>query len=352
MPVLFASFFATISATTRDLLTAGGIIAAAFIVGIIVDRVLVTALRRFAAGTEGKLDDVIVGALKGVSVWALTLVGLYIALPRLPLPEAFSDEVTTGTRIVVMLLSIFVVARFASGIAVHYAHRILPSSASLAKIIVNVFIFGIGVLVIFQTMGIQITPIITALGVGGLAVALALQPTLANFFAGIQLLALKEISTGDYVQLDSGQEGFVHDIGWRATTLRMTKNNLVIVPNTKMTNSIITNYALPTAPFGVLLGIGVSYASDLAKVERVSVEVAKEVIQRVEGTVRDFEPLVRFNKFDDSSINFNLIIQCTSFPAQYATTHELVKALHKRFAQEGIEIPFPIRTVYMKNTAS
>ena len=352
MNLLFASFLSELSTVTRDLLVGGGIIIASFIAGLIVDRVLIGSLRRLAANTEGKLDDVIVAAVKGVAVWAFVLVGIYMALPLVPLPENIDKHITNGSRIAVMLLSIFVVARLASGIAVHYAHKVLPSSASLAKIIVNVTIFGIGILVIFQTMGIQIAPIITALGVGGLAVALALQPTLANFFAGIQLLSLKEINTGDYVQLDTGQEGYVHDIGWRSTTLRMVKNNLVVVPNTKMTDAIIINYQLPSEPFGVLLGIGVSYSSDLEKVERVSIETARDVIQRVDGTVKDFDPVVRFNSFGDSSINYNLVIQCNNYPAQYLATHELVKAIHARFNREGIEIPFPIRTVYMKNAAS
>lgn len=349
MHVFASSLFASISTTTRDLLTAGGIIFAAVVAGGIVDRVVVGSLRKLAASTEAKLDDVIVNAIKGVTVWIFLLVGVYMAMPFVPLPAGIDHEITIGTRIAVMLLSVFVVARLASGVAVHYAHRVLPSSASLARIVVNLAIFSIGILVIFQTMGIQIAPIITALGVGGLAVALALQPTLANFFAGIQLLSMKEIKTGDYVVLDSGQEGYVHDIGWRATTLRPLRNNLIVVPNTKMTDAIITNFELPSRPYGVLLGIGVSYASDLAKVERVSIEVAREVIQRVDGTVKDFEPVVRFNKFDSSSINFNLIVQCTEFPAQYLTAHELIKAIHVRFKHEGIEIPFPIRTVYMKN---
>ena len=351
MVLVFASIFSGMSATTRELLTAGGIVALSLIVGFIADRVLLGSLRKLASTTEGKLDDVIVNSVKGVAVWAFLLVGVYMALPSVPLPENIDSPVTTGMRIAVMLLSVFVVARLASGIAVHYAYKVVPSSASLAKVVVNLVIIGIGLLVIFQTMGIQITPIITALGVGGLAVALALQPTLANFFAGIQLLSMKEVKPGDYVVLDSGQEGYIHDIGWRATTLRPLRNNLIVVPNTKMTDAIITNFELPNRPYGVLLGIGVSYASDLKKVERVSIEVAKEVIQRIEGTVKEFEPVVRFHTFGDSSINYNLIVQCTEFPAQYLTAHELIKALHERFGAEGIEIPFPIRTVYMKNAS-
>ena len=347
-----ASFLSALPAATRDLLTGGGIVALALVAGLIVDRVVVGSLRKLAASTDSKLDDVIINAIKGVTVWIFLFAGLYLAMPFAPLPENIDDEITTGSRISVMLLSMFVVARLATGVAVHYTHRVLPSSASLAKVVVNLAIFSIGILVIFQTMGIQITPIITALGVGGLAVALALQPTLANFFAGIQLLSMREVKPGNYVVLNSGEEGYVHDIGWRVTTLRMAKNNLVVVPNTKMSDAIITNFALPSAEFGVALGVGVSYASDLARVERISIEVAREVVQRVDGAVKEFEPVVRFHTFGDSSIDYNLIVQCSEFPAQHLVTHELVKALHKRFQEEGIEIPFPIRTVHMKNAGA
>jgi small-conductance mechanosensitive channel len=95
-------------------------------------------------------------------------------------------EITVGFRIAVLVVAVVVVARFASGIAAHYAHRLLPSSVSLAKVVVNVIVMIIGLLVIFQTMGIEIGPMIAALGVGGLAVALALQDTLSNFLRGHQ----------------------------------------------------------------------------------------------------------------------------------------------------------------------
>jgi len=345
------ALFGTISSDTRQYLIAGGILVVSFVAGLIVDRIIVGGLRRLAARTVGQFDDVIVASIKGAGRWAGVIVGVFFALRYLPLPSDIDHQIATGTRVAALCLVVVVLARFVSGFAVHYALRLMPSSASLTRLVVNVVVFGIGLLVIFQTLGIQITPIITALGVGGLAVALALQPTLANFFAGIQLLALKEINQGDYIALDTGQEGYVADIGWRSTTLRMLKNNLVVVPNTKMTDAIIVNYTLPSHPFGVVLGVGVSYASDLEKVERVSIEVAREVIQRVEGTVKEFDPVIRFHTFGDSSINYNLIVQCSEFAAQYAAAHELVKALHKRFQEEGIEIPFPIRTVYLKNTA-
>jgi small-conductance mechanosensitive channel len=340
--------FAAITSVARGLITAGSIVVFAFFVGLVVDRVVIGGIRKLAQSTPGKMDDIIIGSLSGVARWAFVLAGLYFALPFLPLPGHIDHEVTVGTRIAVMALAIFVAARFASGIAAHYAHRILPSSVSLAKIIVNAVVFSIGILVIFQTMGIQITPVITALGVGGLAVALALQDTLANFFAGIQMLALKQMNPGNFVTLDTEQSGYIVDIGWRNTTMRMVTNNIVIVPNTKLSQAIVTNYSLENPAFSVRLAVGVAYDSDLEKVERVSIEVAREVIARVEGTVRDFDPLVRFNAFADSSINFNIVVRCEDYGHQFLLAHELIKALHRRFGAEGIEIPFPIRTVVMK----
>ena len=104
---------------------------------------------------------------------------------------------------------------------------------------------------------------LTALGVGGLAVALALQDTLGNLFAGLQIVASKQVRPGDYLLLESGQEGSVTDIAWRYTTLRTQSNNLVVVPNAKLGQSIITNFQLPDQPLSVIIEFGVAYSSDL-----------------------------------------------------------------------------------------
>ncbi len=347
-PALHTIQFAALSATGRDLITAGAIILAGLVVGAIVDKLVIGGIRRLATVTQAKLDDIAIGALKGIARWVFFLIGVFVALPFLPFYERIDDKVPMGSRLAVLVLSIIVAARFASGIAAQYAYKILPSSVSIAKIIVNAVVFLIGMLVIFQTMGIKITPIVGALGVGGIAVALALQDTLANFFSGIQLLALKQINLGDYIRLDTGQDGYVHDIGWRNTILRMVNTNRVIVPNTKLAQAIVTNFSLEDPNVTVRLAVGVAYDSDLEKVERVAIEVAREVVARMEKTAKTFEPVVRFHTFGESSIELNLIVRCTEFAEQFLVQHELVKAIHRRFAAEGIEIPFPIRTVVMK----
>jgi small-conductance mechanosensitive channel len=238
-------------------------------------------------------------------------------------------------------------ARIAVGLFNRYNQKgenILPGASILTNVIRGV-ILALGLLIVLQALEIPITPVLTALGVGGLAVALALQDTLSNLFAGLHIIASKQIKPGDYVKLDSGDEGYVTDISWRNTTIRALPNNMVIVPNAKMASAIIINYYQPEREMSVVFPVGVSYDSDLAKVEKVTIEVAKEVLAGVTGGVRTFEPFIRYHTFSDFSINFSVILRVNEFTDQYLVKHEFVKALHKRYKAEDIEIPYPIRTI-------
>jgi small-conductance mechanosensitive channel len=190
---------------------------------------------------------------------------------------------------------------------------------------------------------------LTALGVGGLAVALALQEPLANFFAGLFITLAGQIRVGDYVKLDSGQEGYVVDFSWRSTRLRMLANNLVVVPNARLAQAIVVNHHLPSRDLAVLVDVGVDYASDLVHVERVVMDVGREVMVEVPGGLPEFEPFIRYHTFGDSSIDFTVILRAKEFVDQYLVKHEFVKRLHARFDKEGIIIPFPIRTIAQRN---
>ena len=177
---------------------------------------------------------------------------------------------------------------------------------------------------------------LTALGVGGLAVALALQDTLANLFAGLYLTVAKHIRIGNYIKLSSGEEGYLVDIDWRASRLRQLSNNTVLVPNAKLSQSIVTNYHLPEHELVVTIEASVDYASDLDRVERIAMEVARDVMRTVQGGVPGFEPLVQFHTFGDPGIGFSVILRAQEFVDQYLIKHEFVKRLHKRFLAEGI----------------
>jgi len=206
----------------------------------------------------------------------------------------------------------------------------------------------VGALVLLDSLGVAITPLLTALGVGGLAVALALQDTLSNLFAGIYLLMSRKIRPGDFIQIENGAQGYVCDINLRHTTIRELANNLVVVPNTKMASAVNRNYSLPEQEVTVLVDVGVSYANDLANVERVTLDVARETLNEVSGGVPEFEPQVRYHTFADPGIRFTAVLRARAFVDQFVLKHEFIKRLHRRYGQEVITIPFPIRTVYLK----
>ena len=311
---------------------------------------VISKLLDLTSKTKLRFDDVLIRSLKSsVVIWCL-LLGIYIALNFISLPERFL-ALTQKILLVLVLFSVFLfLTRFLGDLVQIYEDKIrgvLPG-ASIFKNLIKGFVLVIGFLMILHTIGISITPLITTLGIGGLAVALALQDTLANLFAGLHIVATKKVRPGDYIKIETGEEGYVTDITWRDTTIRQLPNNIVIIPNSKLASAIVTNYYFPEKQLAVLVQVGVSYDSDLEKVEKVTIEVAKEVMQEVSGGVPEFNPFIRYHTFDDFSINFTVILKAKEFVDQYLVKHEFVKRLKKRYDQEGIEIPFPIRTVFLK----
>ena len=322
--------------------------------GLLLRRVLFPKLALAAASTRGRVDDLLIAALRGpVVVWGV-LVGLYAAATVVELPPAWS-LVVRNLLVVMMVLSVsWSLSRFAAGAVSARAASTLgaPPSVELVTNLVRVTILLLGGLVVLQTLGISITPLLTALGVGGLAVGLALQDTLANLFAGIHILVSRQVRPGDFVRIGSGQEGYVQDVTWRYTTIRQLPNNLIVVPNAQLASAITANFNLPDPEQAVLVEVGVSYDSDLTLVERVTVDVGKQVMREVDGGVPTFTPLIRFHTFGDAGIRFTVILRGRQYVAQYLITHEFIKRLHRRYQAEGIEIPTTIRTVHLKTAGA
>ncbi|MDI6654677.1 MAG: mechanosensitive ion channel family protein, partial [Candidatus Hydrothermarchaeota archaeon] len=216
--------------------------------------------------------------------------------------------------------------------------------------VINIFIYAVAFIIILDRLNIEVTPLIASLGIATLAVGLALQDTLANFFAGLYIFTDKPVRIGDYIELDTGDKGYVEDIGWRSTRIRTLPNTIIVIPNSKLVQSRIINYYLPVEEMSVVMQCGVGYASDLGKVERVTIEVAKEMQKTVPGAVKNFEPFIRYHTFGDSNINFSIILRIEKFVDQYLLVHEFIKKLHKRYREEGIEISFPARVLYYPKT--
>jgi small-conductance mechanosensitive channel len=326
------------------------LIASGFIVGLVFEKIILTRLKKIAARTKWEGDEIIVGALRRVTTLWFVIAGIYGAIHTIPISPTLLVILRKVLLIGVIFSITLVLAKIAVGFVNLYSRKtegVLPSTSIFANL-TRLLILLIGVLIILQTLGISITPILTALGVGGLAVALALQDTLSNLFAGIHILLSRKIRPGDYVKLETGEEGYVTDITWRNTTIRALPNNMIIVPNSKLASAIVVNFYQPETEMAVLVQVGVGYESDLKKVERVTIEVGKEVMREVQGGVSKFEPFIRYHTFADFSINFTVILRAKEYVDQYLIKHEFVKRLHQRYKEEGIEIPFPIRTIYMK----
>ncbi len=318
-----------------------------FGIGFLLRALLFIRLGRWAEHTKSELDDVIIDAIKSPFIIWFAMLGIYCALHFPAIPEK-SVNIAGKILLVLGLFSVtLVLANIASGIITHYSGKwgAAVPGASLTDTLCRIAIFTIGILVILNALGISITPILATLGVGGLAVALALQDTLSNLFAGFHIVANRIVRVGDYIKLDSGEEGYVVDVNWRSTKVKMLSNNTVLIPNSKLTQTNVTNYYLPDKGLAVTINLGVHYNSDLNKVEKITCEVAKEIMRDVPGGVTDFEPFIRYNSFGDSSIGFTVILRGKEYVDQYLIKHEFIKRLHQRYAKEGIVIPYPIRAI-------
>jgi small-conductance mechanosensitive channel len=322
---------------------------AGLVAGLIIRRLVIPRLARAMAGSAARADDILVAALRGPVVLWSTMLGVYLAAEVAPLPGATGPVVR---KALVGLLILSVTWSLGRAVATAVTARatavgMLPS-VNLISNLARILVLALGGLVLLQTLGISITPLVTALGVGGLAVGLALQDTLANLFAGIHILISRQVRPGDYVRLESGEEGYVQDVTWRYTTIRQLPNNLTIVPNAKLASAVLTNFYLPDQELAVLVPVGVSYDSDLDQVERVTIAVGKEIMAEVKGGVPGFDPFIRYNTFSDSSINFTVILRGREVVDQHLIRHEFIKRLHSRYRAQGIEIPFPQRTVHLR----
>lgn len=323
------------------------IVLVALTAGIIADRLIRRYIDHHLAVEESTWKYVLVRSMQGVPIFFSFIIGLYWAIDAVEISPTltkllsyllFTSNVFSITR---------VLARTVDGVVTMYFERSdknLPKTTLLNNILIGV-IYAMGLLVILQYYGISIAPILTAAGVGGMAVALALQETLANIFSGLHLILSKQLRIGDYIRLNSGEEGRVTDITWRFTTIiPLGASSTIVIPNKTIAGANITNFSLPTQNINISIPIGVAYDSDLAAVERVTIETAKEVLARVDDNP-NANPLVLYTDFGDSSINFNVILPSRIFDHQGMIKHEFIKALTDRYRTEGIDIPYPIRTI-------
>ncbi|MBM4085191.1 MAG: mechanosensitive ion channel family protein [Planctomycetes bacterium] len=344
-----------------ELATAGGILGAFLLATLVVRvfwmRVLGPSVRRLAP----ELDEIILRPTRTIVLWGLVLTGLYNALTSIEAVWSRANLVSgmgKAFSVAWVLLAVWAAVKLLNGLTAWYVHSVakrpvssrdISQEAGLVRRVLGLVVLAIGLLYVLKVAGVDISPLLASGAIGGLAVALALQDTLTNLFGGFFIGIDQPVRVGDFVKLESGEEGYVEHIGWRSTRVRLLANNTVIIPNSKLSQSVITNYFLPQQEMLIYVPCGVAYGSDLQRVENVVMDVARKVMQQVEGLAPDWEPEVRWQAFGDSAITFETVLRVRQFKARYKLQSEFIKALHRRFGEEKIEIPFPMRTVITRS---
>jgi small-conductance mechanosensitive channel len=287
--------------------------------------------------------------------------GLLVALGTLSCMEQWLGVLKKISIVVLIALITYALANVLSSFLAWYMRTLRARRKArfdeglirFVKRILTIVVFAIGVLIVLDYLTIEISPIIAGLGLGGLAVALALQPTLANFFASTQIISDRVVRVGDYIELENAEiRGYVTDVGWRSTRIRTPFNNQIIVPNSRLADSIVTNYFGPTMEMGVQIDCGVSYNADLVKVEKLSLEIADEVIQELEEADKDFAPWFAYQEFGDSNINFWIWVRAKDRISSFRVKSEIIKRLKARLDKEGITINYPARLLTFEKTDS
>jgi len=338
-----------------DIVISVGIFLFSLLLAFAVRRGLKVYLSKLTAKTDTVLDDIMLRNLSRPIYFAIILAGLLAASQSLKILSEYANILHAGFIILFTILGAFIVVRILNGLLEWYAIEVAKKVhaevdkhyLSTIHKAIYIVVFAVALLWMCGQLGIEITTLIATLGIGGLAVALALQPTLSNFFSGAYVIMDKPIKIGDYIELDTGERGYVENIGWRSTRIRVFGDNYLIIPNSKLAEAKIINYCQPMKETTFSVECGVAYGSDLEKVEKVVIDVAKKVLKKVPGGVPDYEPVVRFYEFGDSNINFKVLLRAKTPVDKYLLTHEFIKALDKRFKKEKIEISWPVRKVYM-----
>jgi small-conductance mechanosensitive channel len=324
-----------------------------FAVCWLIRSVVLRALRVWSTRKDSRPGRILAASLRGPTWIWIVILATHFAVHASDLASSVTGTVST------ILLDLWVASltllcmRIARDLVRYYGGQ-LPAAlpvTTLTQNLAQIAVLILGILVVLGPYIARLTPILTALGVGGLAVALALQDTLSNLFAGFYVAVAGQVRLGDYIKLNSGEEGYVSDIGWRSTSIRGLSNNLIIVPNAKLSQAIVTNYYLPEKRMSASVQVGVSYDCDPDRIERVLLEVATEGSREIPGMLAEPAPSVAFDPgFGDSALGFTINFHVAEFVNQFGVRNELRKRIFRRFRAEGVEIPYPSRAVYVRDS--
>jgi len=340
----------------QDVLIASGILLSFGLTALLFYKKLYLPVFRIIPGIPSDPESLVTSGLRLPITLMIIGVGAFLAV-NLPL-DLSGRPVALGISLTGMILGIVGVSSVLASIVTWFLDGLITSNRTAARVrmfpIVRrmflLFLYILGGLLILDSFDINITPLIAGLGIGGVAVALALQPTLANLFAGTYVMSEGVINPDDFVELENGLSGYVVDVGWRSTRIRSIYNNLVVIPNARFSELIITDYHQPEEPMNFRINCGVSFDSNLRQVERVCREVMDEVMEADPNGVPEATRRFGFEEFGESNVNFFLFVQAKDRISRIPLRTELMERLSERFQEEGIVINYPIRSLRLPDS--
>ena len=324
----------------------------AFYVSKLLDFVVGVWLKRWAEKTETKFDDLLLALLRGPVKVVAFVIFLHIGLNIFRWPPAVQMFLSKALIVIVACSITYVVMRVvdllltlwrqrgAAGADKSFDEELFPVVSKSLK----AFVIVVAVLVTSQNLGINITGVIASLSIGGLALGLAAQDTLANLFGAVAIYMDKPFRIGDRIRLES-VDGVVESIGLRSTRVRNLDGHLVTIPNKTMGNAIITNIARRPS-IKTEMNIGLTYDTSADRVKHATA-VLKEIFRAHPKTA---DLIITFNRFESSSLNIQVIHwwNGTDFKAYTADLQTLNLQIKERFDTEGLSFAFPTQTVYVK----
>jgi len=337
--VILASVLSSVDRIPSWVLASGYVFLWA-LVGVLVRNVLRRSLMQLVAARRNELNEVLAGSVPRPAGIAVFLVALAGGLRFAPLRELEAMELHKLLAVALAVLGVALLMRvaFRSIEAYGRSNPELRSSAGVGKAVTWIVGLALVAVLVSDALGISLAPALTALGVGSLAVALALQDTLSNFFSGLYIVIDKPIRPGDFIRIDPSYEGYVDSIGWRSTHLRTMSQNLVVIPNATLSKAIITNYTLPTPQVASSVRVDVGADADIDRVEDALADEAKRALD-VPGIAEAPAPGVSLSPgFVDGGVGFTVFFHVRAFGDQGPVQSALRKRIAARLRKEGIPL--------------
>lgn len=309
----------------------------------IVKEVILVNIKKLTSKTKTDLDDAIIDIIGRPLYAVVFVIATHYSILKFGSLNGYVSQINDGFFALYTLLISYALAHSISLLVTRWikVKKRFEKTPKLISKLASLAIYLIGLMVILDHFNVEIGPLLAALGVGGLAVGLALKDTLSNLFAGLQIISDQPVLVGDYIKVDD-KSGTIFDIGWRTTRIKTLAGNIIVIPNGKLSESVITNYSQVLKETGVSVSCGVAYDSDLDAVEKTTLEVATDLQKNGEGTLPDYKPSMRYQEFGDSNITFDVYLRAENKLKRTLVEHQFIKALKKRFDQEGIEISWPV----------